>query len=329
MSRGNFDQRRGRILPADAEGIAAAAVALAAGDVVGVPTETVYGLAADATRGEAVARIYEAKGRPAFNPLIAHAAGIEDAMAHGLFDADALLLAEAFWPGPLTLVVPFRAGSAVSDLTRAGLDSIGLRVPSHPAALALLSAFGRPLAAPSANRSGRVSPTTAGAVAEELGERAALVLDGGACPVGLESTIVACLGGAPRLLRPGGVPREAIEAALGRPLAEGAEPGPLRAPGLLASHYAPRAPVRCDAEPRPGEAMLAFGDRPRPAFIPPERYRNLSPAGDLAEAAAGLFSALRALDATGPAAIAASPVPPTGLGEAINDRLRRAAAPRA
>jgi L-threonylcarbamoyladenylate synthase len=319
---------RGRILAAGPEAVAAAAAALAEGDIVGMPTETVYGLAADATRGEAVARIYEAKGRPAFNPLIAHVPGLAEAEAHGFFDADARRLAAAFWPGPMTLVVPFRQGSEVSALARAGLDSLALRAPSHPVAQALLRAFGRPLAAPSANPSGRVSPTTAAAVAAGLGQAVALVLDGGPAEVGLESTIVECRGGPPRLLRPGGVTREAIEAALGRPLAE-PETGALRAPGLLASHYAPAAAVRLAAATfAADEAVLAFGPMARPALIPPERYLNLSPAGDLREAAANLFEALRRLDATRPAAIAAAPIPGHGLGEAINDRLLKAAAPR-
>lgn len=319
---------RGRILGPGPEALEAAVAALSEGDVIGLPTETVYGLAADATRGEAVARIYEAKRRPAFNPLIAHVPGHTEAEAHGLFDADARRLAAAFWPGPLTLVVPFRPGSAVSALARAGLDSLALRAPAHPLAQEVLRAFGRPLAAPSANPSGRISPTTAAAVAAGLGEAVALVLDGGPAPVGLESTIVECRGGPPRLLRPGGVTREAIEAALGKPLAE-REQGAIRGPGLLASHYAPSAPVRLAAATfAADEAVLAFGPLTRPAFIRPERYVNLSPAGDLREAAARLFEALRTLDATQPAAIAAAPIPGHGLGEAINDRLLRAAAPR-
>jgi L-threonylcarbamoyladenylate synthase len=320
---------RGRIADCGPASIAAAAAALAAGDIVAIPTETVYGLAADATNGEAVARIYEAKGRPSFNPLIAHVDTLAAATAHGDIRGGALRLAEAFWPGPLTLVVPALAASPVSDLARAGLDSVALRVPAHPAARALLAAVGRPLAAPSANLSGRVSPTTAADVAAELGSRVAMILDGGPCPVGLESTIVGSLGGRLRLLRPGGVTREAIEQALGAPLDEAeAELSP-RAPGMLASHYAPRAHVRLEAvDFAPDEAVLAFGPVPRPAAIPPERYLNVSPGGDLREAAARLFSALRTLDATGAARIAATPIPKIGLGEAINDRLQRAAAPR-
>jgi len=320
---------RGSILGCGPADIDAAAAALAAGDIVGLPTETVYGLAADATDGRAVARIYEAKRRPAFNPLIAHVAGLEQALEHGELSGDALRLAEAFWPGPLTLVAPSRAGSPIADLARAGLGSVALRVPAHPAALALIRAFGLPLAAPSANRSGRISPTTAAAVAQELGEAVALVLDGGSCEIGLESTIVGCLDGRLRLLRPGGVTREAIEERIGRKLDAAAEEGAPRAPGMLASHYAPRAPLRLEADAfRPDEAVLAFGAVPRPADVPPQRYVNLSPGGDLREAAARLFAALRALDATDPACIAATPIPRQGLGEAIEDRLRRAAAPR-
>ncbi len=320
---------RGRITDCGPASIAEAAAALAAGDIVAMPTETVYGLAADATNGEAVARIYEAKGRPSFNPLIAHVASLEAALEHGDIRGGALRLAEAFWPGPLTLVVPALAASPISDLARAGLDSIGLRVPAHPAARDLLLACNRPLAAPSANRSGRVSPTTAADVVAELGPSVVLILDGGPCPVGLESTIVGSLGGRLQLLRPGGVTREAIEQALGHRLEDPeAEQSP-RAPGMLASHYAPRATVRLDAVAfARDEAVLAFGAVSRPADVPPERYLNVSPAGDLREAAARLFSALRTLDATGAARIAASPIPRTGLGEAINDRLQRAAAPR-
>ncbi len=321
---------RGRIIDCGPASIAEATEALVAGDIVAIPTETVYGLAADATNGEAVARIYEAKGRPSFNPLISHVASLDAALAHGDIRGGALRLAEAFWPGPLTLVVPALAASGISDLARAGLDSVALRVPAHPAARELLEACGRPVAAPSANLSGRVSPTTAADVAAELGTRVALILDGGPCPVGVESTIVGSLGGRLRLLRPGGVTRDAIEQAIGHPLDEAEEEllAP-RAPGMLASHYAPRALVRMGATDFAGdEAVLAFGPVPRPAAIPPDRYLNVSPSGDLREAAANLFSALRTLDATGAARISASPIPETGLGEAINDRLRRAAAPR-
>jgi L-threonylcarbamoyladenylate synthase len=314
------------VLRPDADGVAAAVAALAAGDLVGLPTETVYGLAADATAGEAVARIYAAKGRPRFNPLIAHVAGLAAAEAHGVFGSAARALAERFWPGPLTLVLPARRGSAVADLARAGLDTIALRVPAHPVAHAVLAAFGRPVAAPSANRSGHVSATDAAHVVADLGATVALVLDAGPSPVGVESTIVGFAGGAPVLLRPGGVPRADIEAALGRPLAA-PEAGEVSAPGMLASHYAPRAPVRLDAaEVRPGEALLGFCGARLPGA--PVATLDLSPAGDLVEAAANLFGHLRALDAARPAAIAVAPIPEHGLGEAIRDRLARAAAPR-
>jgi L-threonylcarbamoyladenylate synthase len=317
-----------RLGPDDA-GIARAAELLRAGGLVALPTETVYGLAADATSGAAVAGIYAAKERPSFNPLISHLPDIAAAQAQGLFDANALALARAFWPGPLTLVVPVSQGCTVSELARAGLQSVALRVPSHPLAQAVLRATGRPVAAPSANRSGRISATSAAHVLADLDGRIDAVLDGGPTQVGVESTIVACLDGVPRLLRPGGIAREAIEAAIGRPLALVGEAGvaPI-SPGLLASHYAPAARVRLDAaEPRPGEAWLGFGpdhhDRPaRPARL------NLSPTGDLVEAAANLFRFMRELDETGATTIAVAPIPGHGLGEAINDRLRRAAAPR-
>ena len=312
--------------------IAAAVAALAAGRLVGLPTETVYGLGADATDGRAVAAIYAAKGRPSFNPLIAHVPDLASAERHGVFDATARALAAAFWPGPLTLVVPKRPESPISDLASAGLDTIGLRVPATPVTREILARLGRPVAAPSANRSGRVSPTRAEDVVEELGDAVAEVIDGGATPVGVESTIVAMLGGRPRLLRPGGVPRAAIEAVIGGPLDDA---GPLTddtaplAPGMLSSHYAPAARVRLDATAvEPGEALIAFGpDRPagweRAAAI-----FDLSASGDLGEAAANLFRALRDLDAAGAGSIAVAPIPADGLGEAIVDRLRRAAAPR-
>jgi L-threonylcarbamoyladenylate synthase len=304
-----------------------AASILEHGGLVAFPTETVYGLGADGRNARAVAALYEAKGRPRFNPLIAHLATVEAAMREGDFDADALRLAEAFWPGPLTLVVPVSAACSVSDLARAGLDSVGLRVPDHPIAGALLAACGFPVVAPSANRSGRVSPTEADHVFVDLDARIDAVVDGGPTRVGVESTIVASLGGAPRLLRPGGVPREAIERVLARAIGDAGLAGakPL-APGALASHYAPRAQVRlAAAEVRPGEAALSFGrELPGDAVA----RLNLSPGGDLAEAAANLFGYLRRLDAAGPATIAVAAIPETGLGEAINDRLRRAAAER-
>lgn len=329
MNHASSPSRRTRHLAADAAGIAEAAALLREGGLVALPTETVYGLAADATSGKAVAGIYAAKDRPSFNPLIAHLPDLAAAQRQGLFDADALALAQAFWPGPLTLVVPAAPGCEVSELARAGLDSVALRVPAHPLAHAVLQAAGRPIAAPSANRSGRVSATSAAHVLADLDGRIDAVLDAGPTEIGVESTIVACLGGAPKLLRPGGVPRAAIEAAIGRPLVLAGEAGaaPI-SPGLLASHYAPAARVRLGAAaPRPGEAWLGFG--PDPAGIPPAPAAlNLSPSGDLAEAASNLFGHLRRLDATGAAAIAVAAIPEEGLGEAINDRLRRAAAPR-
>jgi L-threonylcarbamoyladenylate synthase len=312
--------------------IAAAVAALEAGRLVGLPTETVYGLGADATDGRAVAGIYAAKGRPSFNPLIAHVPDLAAAERHGLFDDRARALARAFWPGPLTLVVRRRADSPISDLASAGLDSIGLRVPADAVTREILARFGRPVAAPSANRSGRVSPTRAEDVMEELGEAVAEVIDTGPTPVGVESTIVALVDERPRLLRPGGIPRAAIEAVIGERLADEPPPtddsAPL-APGMLSSHYAPRARVRLDVtHVRPDEALIAFGpQRPEGAERAVAMF-DLSPSGDLAEAAANLFRALRVLDAVGAAAIAVAPIPAEGLGEAIVDRLRRAAAPR-
>ena len=315
-----------RVLQADRDAIAAAARVLADGGLVAFPTETVYGLGADATDGEAVARLYAAKGRPRFNPLIAHVADAQAALVVARFSDDARRLAEAFWPGPLTLVLPKSPGCPVSQLATAGLDSIAARVPDHPVARDLLKAFGKPVVAPSANRSGHVSPTTAHHVLADLEGRIDLIIDAGATSVGVESTIVSCLG-APALLRPGGVPRDAIERVLGHPLAlvgDSEDEAPL-APGMLASHYAPRSQLRLNAiEARPDEALLAFGpDAPRGAYA-----LNLSPSGDLVEAAANLFSHLRTLDASGARTIAVMPIPNEGLGEAINDRLARAAAPR-
>jgi len=317
-------------LAADETGLNEAASILQRGGLVAFPTETVYGLGADATNAKAVAGIYAAKERPSFNPLISHLESLEAAKEQGIFDETARMLGDAFWPGPLTLVVPVAPTCTVSDLARAGLDSVGLRVPAHPLARALLKATGRPVAAPSANRSGRVSPTDADHVLGDLDGRIDAVVDGGASDVGVESTIVACLGSAPRLLRPGGVPREAIEALIGRPLENGAEGGknPL-APGMLASHYAPRAQVRLNAtDIRPGEAALLFGGAMPSGREYAKAHLNLSKNGDLKEAAAHLFSYLRQLDASGAETIAVVPIPETGLGEAINDRLRRAAAER-
>ena len=316
-----------KILPPTPDGIAAAGAILRAGGLVAMPTETVYGLAADATNARAVARVYEAKGRPAFNPLIAHLAGASEAGAHGRLDGAARRLAAAFWPGPLTLVVPLTESSPICDLARAGLASVGLRVPGHPLARALIEAAGCPLAAPSANRSGRVSPTSAQHVLADLRGRVEALLDAGPAPVGVESSIVACLGGEPRLLRAGGVPREALEAALGRPLAAAGEAA--IAPGMTASHYAPRARVHLKATRiEPGWACLAFGPHLPDGAEHAAGLLNLSARGDLTEAAANLFAHLRALDAGGPAVIAVAPIPASGLGEAINDRLARAAAGR-
>ncbi|HXY99317.1 MAG TPA: L-threonylcarbamoyladenylate synthase [Stellaceae bacterium] len=322
---------RTRVLPADAGAVAEAARTLASGGLVAFPTETVYGLGADATDGRAVARLYQAKGRPAFNPLIAHVADWQAAQALARFDADAARLARAFWPGPLTLVLPKSAGCAIAELATAGLDTIAVRVPGHAVARDILLAFGKPVVAPSANRSGHVSPTIAAHVEADLGGRIDLIIDGGAAPLGVESTIVACLG-APVLLRPGGVPRAAIERTLGRKLAEAASPradsAPV-APGMLASHYAPRTPLKLNAaRVAPGEALLAFGATPPAGAKDAKRVLNLSPRGDLLEAAANLFSHLRKLDSCGASAIAVMPIPHDGLGEAINDRLARAAARR-
>ncbi len=322
---------RTRLLPADPVGLDAAAALLDDGACVAFPTETVYGLGGDATQPLAVARIYAAKGRPAFNPLIAHVPDLAAAMLEGEFSGAATALARAFWPGPLTLVVPRRAGGTVCDLATAGMDSVALRVPSHPVALALLHGVGRPVAAPSANRSGRVSPTTAAHVLADLDGHIAAVVDGGASPVGVESTILACVDGHVRMLRPGGITREALEGVLGRALDAAPESPADRplAPGLLASHYAPVAPVRLDAvDFRAGEAALLFGPQHPVGLDQAVAAINLSPGGDLVEAAAALFAALRQLDALSPTAIAVVRIPAFGLGEAIRDRLMRAAAPR-
>lgn len=321
---------RKQTLRLSSEQVDQAAAILCHGGLVAFPTETVYGLGADATRADAVARIYAAKERPRFNPLIAHVAGRAAARREGTFDASANALGQAFWPGPLTLVVPASADCTVSDLARAGLDSVALRVPADPLAQALLERIGRPVAAPSANRSGRVSPTQPAHVLADLDGRIDAVLDGGPTAVGLESTIVACLGGPARLLRPGGVPRKAIEDVLGEALAESEpEPAAPRAPGMLASHYAPRTPVRVDAGSiAPGEAALLFGTEEPSGLAHAHAVLNLSVTSDLVEAAACLFAHLRELDRSGASVIAVAPVPHAGLGEAINDRLRRAAAGR-
>jgi L-threonylcarbamoyladenylate synthase len=313
------------IVDADAAGIAEAAAIIRAGGLVALPTETVYGLAADATSDEAVARIYAAKARPKFNPLIAHVPSLEAARGQGVFPSYALRLAEAFWPGPLTLVVPLARGATVCAAACAGQQNIALRVPAHLVAAAVIAAAGRPLAAPSANRSGRVSPVTSAHVARDFGGEIDLILDGGRCPIGLESTIIACLDLCPRLLRPGGIARTDIEAVLGHALGDSGRSGPFHAPGMLASHYAPRAKLRLEATKlEAGEAGVDFGG----LFGADKNVLDLSPGRDLAQAAANLFSFLRELDAREPACIAVAPIPHEGLGEAINDRLTRAAAPR-
>ena len=300
-----------RVLPYGPEAIAEAAALIRACEIVGMPTETVYGLAADATNGEAVARIYEAKGRPSFNPLIVHVRNIAEADEIARFDSRARDLAEAHWPGPLTLVLPLCEGGRVASLVTAGLPTIALRAPAHPAMRDLLAATGRPLAAPSANASGRISPTRADHVLASLAGRIPLIVDGGPTAHGIESTIVALTGDAPRLLRPG-------------PIDLGLEPAPgaaIEAPGQLASHYAPLKRLRLDAmAAEPGEWLIGFGAVAGDS--------NLSHSGDLIEAAARLFDLLHQADARAERAIAIAPVPNEGLGAAINDRLRRAAAPR-
>ena len=319
-----------RLAP-DPSGCLEAGRRLAAGQLVAFPTETVYGLGANATDPDAVARLFAAKGRPHFNPLIAHVPSIEAALALGRFDATAERIARACWPGPLTLVVPSAAGSPVSDLARAGLDTVAIRVPSHPVARAVLAAAGVPVAAPSANRSGHVSPTSAAHVAEDLDGRIDALVAGDDSAIGLESTILAAIGGELMLLRPGAIGRADLARLAGRPIgrphrASDAD-APL-APGRLSSHYAPDAPVRLDATAlRAGEACLAFGGW-RPDGADPALTFDLSPGGDPVEAAARLYGALRALDRTRPSGIAVVPLPREGIGEAIRDRLERAAAPR-
>jgi L-threonylcarbamoyladenylate synthase len=312
-------QGEGQLRHHGQEEVAAAARALRDGGLVLLPTETVYGLGADASNPTAVAAIFEAKGRPRFNPLIAHVHDAATAARIAAFDERAQALAAAFWPGPLTIVAPIRDTAAVCDLARAGLDTVAIRVPGHPLSRAVLAAFGGPVVAPSANRSGRPSPTTFDDAFAETGDKAAAALDGGPCEVGLESTVVAVLDGPVRLLRPGAVTRAQLESVVG-PLAE-ADNDAKRSPGRLALHYAPDAPVRIEAAaPEAGEAFLAFGEWPDG-----EGVFNLSPSRDLAEAAANLFSYLRAADRAKPVGIAVAPIPDEGLGEAINDRLRRAA----
>jgi L-threonylcarbamoyladenylate synthase len=297
-----------KVLPFGDEAIAEAAALIASGEPVAVATETVYGLAADATNPAAIARVYEAKGRPSFNPLIVHVADLAAARGIGEFSTQALELAEAHWPGPLTLVVPLRQDAAIASLVTAGLPTIGLRVPAHRAMQALLRASGTPLAAPSANASGSISPTRAEHVLKSLGGKIALIVDDGACERGIESTIVAATGGPLRLLRPGPLALDAVTSA----------EGPVEAPGQLASHYAPSKPLRLDAaEAAHDEYLIGFGTIAGDA--------SLSANGDLIEAAARLFDLLHIADASSRPRIAVAPVPGEGLGAAINDRLRRAA----
>ena len=309
------------------EALEAAVAELGAAQVIAIPTETVYGLAADATDPQAITRIYETKGRPRFNPLICHMADLAMAKRHALFDPLSERLAEAFWPGPLTLVLAKRADSPIHDLATAGLDTVGVRVPVGFAG-EIIRAFGRPLAAPSANTSGAISPTAAAHVAADLGPRIGLILDGGPAGIGVESTIVKVEDGRLRLLRPGGIAAEEIERIAGMPVERAEKAGAaIEAPGMLASHDAPGAAMRLNASgPHAGEAYLGFG--PGAGAENAEFYLNLSPTGDLGEAAAKLFAAMKQADASGANVIAVAPIPGHGLGEAINDRLERAAAPR-
>lgn len=321
------------ILPANEAPAGVAARCLARGGLVAFPTETVYGLGADALSAAAVARLYQAKGRPSFNPLIVHVLELNDARQIARFGAHAIALAEAFWPGPLTLVLPKSQRCAIADLATAGLGTVAIRVPANDVAREILRAFGGPIVAPSANLSGHVSPTTAAHVQQDLAGRIDLIIDGGPVEVGIESTIVGCFE-VPMLLRPGGVPKDEIERVLGRTLAEppqGTEgdTGQPLAPGMLASHYAPHTKMRLNANSiEPGEALLAFGPDDVTGVEAARAVMNLSPRGDLTEAAANFFSYLRALDTQGARVIAVMPVPHHGLGEAINDRLRRASVER-
>lgn len=300
---------------------------LKVGGLVAVPTETVYGLAADASNGDAVARIFEAKGRPRFNPLIAHVGSIEMAYSIGVFDPLTQRLVEALWPGPLTVVVPKRPDARIHPLVTAGLDTIALRFPQGFAAR-LVGRLGRPIAAPSANSSGRISSTSAEAVAADLGDRIRLIVDAGRTPVGLESTIIKVEDAKVYLLRPGGAPTADIERIVGMAVSA-AKSGKVQAPGMLLSHYAPKAAIRLNAvDVRPGEALLAFGPVRTRGANHAVSMLNLSPTGDLREAAANLFGYMNALDANAPLGIVVEPIPGDGLGEAINDRLVRAAAPR-
>lgn len=314
------------VLPATEEAIFQAARALVRGEIVAFPTETVYGLGANARDAQAVTKVFAAKDRPRFNPLIVHVPDIGAAETYAAFDDTARKLAKAFWPGPLSLVLPRQPASGIADLVTAGLDTIALRAPNHAIAQALLKATQLPIAAPSANRSGRISPTDATHVAAELGDLPAMILDGGPCARGLESTVVRVTGETPVLLRLGAVPRQEIEAVLGHPIALANEDAPVASPGQFERHYAPNTPLRLDAtEVEPDEALLAFGpSAPQGALT----TINLSVPGDLTEAATNLFASLRALDETGASRIAVMPIPDQGLGEAINDRLRRAAKAR-
>jgi len=309
-----------RELQADAAGLDAAAAILRDGGLVAFPTETVYGLGADACNDRSVAGIFAAKDRPSFNPLIAHFPNRVVAENYCEFNDIAARLADVFWPGPLTLVLPLRPQSGISSLVTAGLQTLAIRVPDHPVAAGLLGRFGGPVAAPSANPSGRISPTTAAHVKDGLAHKINALVDGGPCQVGLESTIIRCVG-TPALLRAGGVPVEAVEVCLGQPLQQPSDPATPQSPGQLASHYAPNGSVRLNVvRPEKDEILLGFGQV--------DAVLNLSPSGDVTEAAARLFDCLHQLDAMGAVRIAVSPIPDIGLGQAINDRLRRAAAPR-
>jgi L-threonylcarbamoyladenylate synthase len=304
------------------ESIDRAAEALAKGEIVAFPTETVYGLGANALNAAAVAKVFAAKDRPRFNPLIVHVLGEEEAESYAAVNETARRLMKAFWPGPLSLVLPRKSGCAIAGLVSAGLDTIALRAPSNRIARALLEAAELPIAAPSANRSGRVSPTTAAHVEAELGSLPAMILDGGPCTLGLESTVFGIDGEKVTLLRMGALPRKEIEKVLGRKVARPKPGSGVTSPGQLATHYAPSTPLRLNAsKPRRGEALLAFGPH-APSFAGPAI--NLSRRGDLTEAAANFFAALRTLDAAGVESIAVMPLPDHGLGEAINDRLKRA-----
>ncbi|MBF0269710.1 MAG: threonylcarbamoyl-AMP synthase [Alphaproteobacteria bacterium] len=312
-----------RLLPATPENLAEAVAVLREGGLVAFPTETVYGLGADASNDQAVARIFAAKGRPSFNPLISHVADIESAERIACFDDRSRKLAQRFWPGPLTLVLPRKPEGRVSLLATAGLDTLAVRIPNHLAALNLLRAFNGPIAAPSANPSGKLSPTRADHVVQGLGKKAQLVLDGGPCQVGLESTVLSLVHDVPCLLRPGGVSLESLREVLGR-VEVVSEGGAIQSPGQMESHYAPQARLRLNADqPMPGEVLLGFGPN-----APGEAALNLSPAGDPIEAAAHLFAYLRELDRPGVMTIAVMPIPHHGLGLAINDRLKRASADR-